>query len=184
MDTEINLVKYWIEKVVIGLNFCPFAAKPFHLDKIIYLVHQEEDISQYLKQFYAVLRELQEEPAEVIETAFIIYPQSFQDFKEYLKYLNILNNFLAMNQLEKQFQLASFHPRYQFQGSLTEDITNNTNKSPYPLIHILRSDSIQKVRLAYRDTLKIPVTNMEKLKFLGMDGWKAYCEENKISFIK
>lgn len=89
-----------------------------------------------------------------------------------------------MNQLEKEFQLASFHPRYQFQGSLTEDITNNTNKSPYPLIHILRSDSIQKVRLAYRDTLKIPVTNMEKLKFLGMDGWKAYCEENKISFIK
>lgn len=181
METEIERVKYWIEKVVIGLNFCPFAAKPFHQDKIIYLVHQEEDISQYLKLFYAVLRELQEEPAEVIETAFIIYPQSFQDFKEYLHYLNILNYFLEINQLEKEFQLASFHPRYQFQGSLPEDITNNTNKSPYPLIHILRSDSILKVRSSM-DTLSIPINNMDKLKLLGLDGWKAYCLENKLNF--
>jgi hypothetical protein len=77
MENEKEIVKDWIEKVVIGLNFCPFAAKPFQLDKIIYLVHNEQDILLYIKQFYAVLRELQEEPAEVIETAFIIYPHSF-----------------------------------------------------------------------------------------------------------
>jgi hypothetical protein len=183
METEIDIVKHWIEKVVIGLNFCPFAAKPFNLDKIIYLVHNEEDISLYVKQLYAVLRELQEEPAEVLETAFIIYPHSFQDFKEYLNYLNLLNDFLEMNHLEKEFQLASFHPSYQFMGSSTDDVTNYTNKSPFPVIHILRSDSILKARLTYPDTLKIPQINIDKLKLLGIDGWIAFCKENQLSIL-
>jgi len=184
METEIDIVKHWIEKVVIGLNFCPFAAKPFNLDKIIYLVHKEEDISLYVKQFYAVLRELQEEPAEVLETAFIIYPHSFQDFKEYLNYLNLLNDFLEMNHLEKEFQLASFHPSYQFMGSTPDDVTNYTNKSPFPIIHILRSESVLEARISYPNTLKIPEINMDKLKLLGIDGWMAFCVDKQLTYLR
>lgn len=184
MEIEIDIVKHWIEKVVIGLNFCPFAAKPFNLDRIIYLVHNEEDTSLYVKQFYAVLRELQEEPPEVFETAFIIYPHSFQDFKEYLNYLNLLNDFLEINHLEKEFQLASFHPSYQFKGSSPDDVTNYTNKSPFPIIHILRSESVLKARISYPNTLKIPEINMDKLKLLGMDGWMAFCEDKQLTYLK
>ena len=100
MENEKELVKDWIEKVVIGLNFCPFAAKPFNTDKIAYLIHIDEDITVLLKQFYAVLRELQEEPSEVLETAFIIYPHSFQDFDDYLSYVALLQTFLEKNQFE------------------------------------------------------------------------------------
>jgi hypothetical protein len=88
-----------------------------------------------------------------------------------------------MNHLEKEFQLASFHPSYQFMGSSTDDVTNYTNKSPFPIIHILRSDSILKARLTYPDTLKIPQINIDKLKLLGIDGWIAFCKENQLSIL-
>jgi hypothetical protein len=183
MENEKGLVKDWIEKVVIGLNFCPFAAKPFQLDKIIYLVHIEQDILLYIKQFYAVLRELQEEPAEVIETAFIIYPHSFADFHDYLSFVALLQAFLEKNQFEEEFQLASFHPSYQFEGSQPSDLSNVTNRSPFPLIHILRSESIQQARLFYGDTLNIPEKNIVNLNALGVDGWNSFCKDNQLPYL-
>jgi hypothetical protein len=183
MENEKELVKDWIEKVVIGLNFCPFAAKPFHLDKIIYLVHIEQDILLYIKQFYAVLRELQEEPAEVIETAFIIYPHSFADFHDYLSFVVLLQAFLEKNQFEEEFQLASFHPSYQFEGSQPSDLSNVTNRSPFPLIHIIRTESIQQARLFYGDTLNIPEKNIANLNALGVDGWNSFCEDNQLPYL-
>jgi hypothetical protein len=183
-DAVIDEVKHWIEKVVIGLNFCPFAAKPFHLDKIIYPVHNEMDVSSFIKQFYAVVRELQEEPPEVVETAFIIYPNAFHAFDAYLQFLEILQSFLELNQLDEEFQLASFHPYYYFNGSDMADVTNQTNRSPYPLIHILRSESIYHARMAFGDTLKIPEANIDKLKTLGNVGWLSFCRENSISLPK
>lgn len=181
MDPEVHLVKYWMEKVVIGLNFCPFAAKPFYRNKISYYVHHEPDIPSCIKQFYAVLRALQEEPAEVLETAFIIYPRTFQDFNEYLQFVQLLQRFLEMNQMEAEFQLASFHPEYQFKGTSSDDVTNNTNKSPFPIVHILRSESILQARLSYGNTLKIPKLNIDRLRSMGLEGWKEYCIENSLS---
>ncbi len=183
MENEKELVKDWIEKVVIGLNFCPFAAKPFNTDKIAYLVHIDDDISVLLNQFYAVLRELQEEAVEVLETAFIIYPQSFQDFHYYLSFVALLQSFLENNQFEGEFQLASFHPAYQFEGSQPNDLSNVTNRSPFPLIHIIRSESIQKAGLYYGDTMKIPSINIANLNVLGVDGWYSYCEDNQLPYL-
>jgi len=183
-ENEIDITKHWIERVVIGMNFCPFAAKPFYLGKILYQVQDEKDISIYIKQFYAVVRELQEEPAEVFETAFIIYPHSFKAFDEYLQFVEILNSFLKINQLEEAFQLASFHPDYYFEGSQPSDVTNYTNRSPYPLIHILRSESISNATVVFGDTLKIPQLNINKLNTLGKAGWIAFCEKNQISLPK
>lgn len=183
MENEREIVKDWIEKVVIGLNFCPFAAKPFSTDKISYLVHIEQDISNLVKQFYAVLRELQEEPSEVLETAFIIYPHSFQDFDDYLSFVVLLQAFLEKNQFEEEFQLASFHPAYQFEGSEPNDLSNVTNRSPFPLIHIIRSESVRKAVLFYGDTLNIPVINIAYLKALGVDGWNSFCEVNQLPYL-
>ena len=183
MENEKELVKDWIEKVVIGWNFCPFAAKPFNTDKIAYLVQVDADISVLLKQFFAVLRELQEEPAEVLETAFIIYPHSFQDFDDYLSFVALLQSFLEKNQFEEEFQLASFHPAYQFEGSQPNDLSNVTNRSPFPLIHIIRSESIQKAGLHYGDTLKIPGINIANLNALGVDGWNSFCEDNQLPYL-
>ena len=183
MENEKELVKDWIEKVVIGLNFCPFAAKPFNTDKIAYLIHIDEDITVLLKQFYAVLRELQEEPSEVLETAFIIYPHSFGDFDDYLSYVSLLQTFLEKNQFEEEFQLASFHPAYQFEGSQPNDLSNVTNRSPFPLIHIIRSESIQQARLFYGDTLNIPEKNIANLNVLGVDGWNSFCEDNQLPYL-
>jgi hypothetical protein len=165
------------------LNFCPFAAKPFKTDKIAYLVQVDNDISVLLKQFFAVLRELQEEPAEVLETAFIIYPHSFHDFDDYLSFVALLQSFLEKNQFEEEFQLASFHPAYQFEGSQPNDLSNVTNRSPFPLIHIIRSDSIQKAGLHYGDTLKIPSINIANLNALGVDGWNSFCEDNQLPYL-
>jgi hypothetical protein len=184
MEKEKEIVKNWIQKVVIGLNFCPFAAKPFHLDKIVYLVHNEQDILMYIKQFYAALRELQEEPADVIETAFIIYPQSFLDFDDYLSFVSLLQNFLEKNQFEDDFQLASFHPDYQFEGSQPNDLSNVTNRSPFPLIHIIRSESVQQARLLYGDTYNIPEKNIANLRTLGVNGWNSFCEDNQLPYLK
>ena len=183
MENEKELVKDWIEKVVIGLNFCPFASKPFNTDKIAYLIHIDEDITVLLKQFYAVLRELQEEPSEVLETAFIIYPNSFKDFDDYLSYVALLQTFLEKNQFEEEFQLASFHPTYQFEGSQPNDLSNVTNRSPFPLIHIIRSESIQQARLFYGDTLNIPEKNIANLNALGVDGWNSFCEDNQLPYL-
>lgn len=183
MKNEREIVKNWIEKVVIGLNFCPFAAKPFNTDKIVYLIHKEEDIPTLLKQFYAVLRELQEEAVEVLETAFIIYPQSFQDFHDYLSFVALLHSFLEKNQFEEEFQLASFHPAYQFEGSQPNDLSNVTNRSPFPLVHIIRSESIRKAVEFYGDTLNIPDINIAYLKALGVDGWNSFCEDNQLPYL-
>jgi hypothetical protein len=90
---------------------------------------------------------------------------------------------LEKNQFEEEFQLASFHPSYQFEGSQLSDLSNVTNRSPFPLIHIIRTESIQQARLFYGDTLNIPEKNIANLNALGVDGWNSFCEDNQLPYL-
>ncbi len=138
----IQHTKAWIQQVVIASNFCPFAAKPFMFNTIEYIVadvNQQE--TELLVQFQNALVQLEENSK--IETSFIIYPHHFADFNNYLNFLHIAQSLLEQLNFEGEYQLASFHPQYLFEGESNLSPTHYTNRSPYPTIHILRESSIE-----------------------------------------
>jgi hypothetical protein len=156
----------WIQSVVIDLNFCPFAAKALLRKSIHYTVLQEAPLQESLEALFNTFLHLDRE-AEV-ETAFVIFPESYADFEEYLDLLEKANTLLNIQGYEGIYQLASFHPDYCFEGSEPDDPANFTNRSPYPMLHILREESIEKALMTYKDADLIPNRNMELARKKGL----------------
>ena len=144
MSDYIAHTKQWLADFVIGLNLCPFAQKPFSRDKIKYVLFEANDeqalMQLFLEEAFSLSRSLPEE----IETSLIIHPNCLSDFSSYLNFIQVLENLLVQGGLEGILQIASFHPDYQFAETKPEDVENYTNRSPYPMIHLLREESIEK----------------------------------------
>lgn len=158
----IDETNQWIEKIVIKHEFCPFAARPYFAEKIGYRVIIKPDLGRFPDHFLNELNSLNQSSDP--ETTLLIFPDSVADFYDYLDLLADAEDLLIDHDYEGIYQLASFHPLYQFAGTTPDDVTNKTNRSPYPIIQILREDSITNALKNYANPEQIPERNILKAK--------------------
>jgi hypothetical protein len=163
----INQTKKWIVDVVIGCNFCPFAAKEMKKESVQFYVVNEtgkkEMLEALAKAFYYLDNNVE------IETIFIIFPNGPGNFSNYLQMVDMAETLLQKEDYEAVYQLASFHPEYMFANTQKDDPANYTNRSPYPMLHLLREQSVTKAINAYPGTEKIPEKNIAFAKTKGIN---------------
>jgi uncharacterized protein len=165
MQQEIIETKNWIEKVVIGCNFCPFASKVFIENSIHYIVVNDMHSDCYKATLINVCKYLDKHAH--ISTAFVIFSKAYQSFNSYLSMLSKAKRILGKYKYEGVYQIASFHPEYIFQDTTTDDATNFTNRSPYAMLHILREKDITNAIKHYGNSNNIPENNK---KFINNNG--------------
>jgi uncharacterized protein len=163
----------WLERVVIGLNLCPFAKAEHVHGRIRYCVSDATEPSALLLALeQEIIFLLAQEPAQV-ETTLLIVPHMLADFLDYNDFLDEADAMLEHADPDAQLQIASFHPLYQFGGTQPDDMENYTNRSPYPMLHLLREDSVEKAVASFPDAASIYERNIATLQKLGLEGWKA-----------
>ena len=172
----VEKTKNWLEKVVIGLNLCPFAKHPFKSDKIRYVIFEKTDLNQLSELLVEELRLLSEADPVNLETTLIIIPKTLNDFEDYLNYVDFSEQLLEELDYEGLIQVASFHPSYQFNGTNAEDVENYTNRSPYPMLHLLKESSVTWAVDNFPNVEKIPANNVKTMQELGLEKVKALVE--------
>ena len=168
----IGLTRAWIERAVIGLNLCPFARAPYVKERIRYCVSHSVSSGDLLKDLRVELQRLVDSPVQEIETTLLIHPQCLIDFLEYNDFLGDVDSTLRKMGLEGTIQIASFHPEYQFADTGPDDLSNATNQSPFPMLHLLREDSIDRAVETMPNPERIYAANIETLERLGVKGWQ------------
>ena len=163
----------WLERAVIGLNLCPFAKAVYVKQQIHYALSQARGVNELRDDLGTQLRELVKLNADVRETTLLIVPTVLRDFLDFNHFLTEAEEVLIGLDLEGVIQIASFHPDYQFAGTRSDDITNFTNRSPYPTLHLIREASMDRALEAFPDPQAIFETNMHTLEKLGPAGWAA-----------
>jgi len=162
----IEQTKKWINDVVVGCNFCPFAANVMKQQMVHYQVENSADPDICMESF---LKEMSRLDNEInIETSFLIFPESFGQFDDYLDLLSLAEKKLVQNGYEGIYQLASFHPLYRFANSAEDDAANYTNRSIYPMLHLLREESIDRALKHYNSPENIPVCNINFAREKGV----------------
>lgn len=154
----ITQTKKWITDVVIGCNFCPFAAREVKKNSIHYEVTTATTTEESLQALFLEFERL--DANENIETSFLIFPESFEDFHDYLDLVSLAEKLLDKEGYEGVYQIASFHPAYYFAGSDEDDAANYTNRSPYPMLHLLREESMEKALENFSEPESIPEKNI------------------------
>ena len=169
----IAATRRWLERAVIGLNLCPFA-KAVHVKRQIrYAVTSAATADELLAELRHELELLGRANADDVDTTLLIHPQVMTDFIDFNFFLKEADAALRDLGQEGTFQIASFHPAYEFAGSAPDDIANFTNRSPYPTLHLLREASIDRAVAAFPDAAAIYERNIETLRRLGHDGWRG-----------
>ncbi|MGZ5817862.1 MAG: DUF1415 domain-containing protein [Burkholderiaceae bacterium] len=163
----------WVEKAVIGLNFCPFAKAVHVKNQIRYLVSDATTPEALLGELVNELTFLDESDPLQVETTVLIHPYVLTDFLDYNDFLDVADAALEDLDLIGIIQIASFHPQYQFAGTAVDDIENFTNRSPYPVLHLLREASIERAVEAFPDASQIFEKNIETLHRIGRAGWDS-----------
>ncbi|KAB2826039.1 DUF1415 domain-containing protein [Aliivibrio finisterrensis] len=159
-------VQQWLEDVVIGLNLCPFAAKPNRNKQIKIFVSEAKTEEVLLEDILQELMNLDSKTAEELETTLVAIPNMLQDFMDYNFFLDWVDALIKQQDWEGTFQIATFHPDYCFGGSEPEDDENLTNRSPYPVLHLIREESMEKVLKHYPNPEAIPDTNIARVEAL------------------
>jgi uncharacterized protein len=171
-DEIISATRRWVEKSVIGLNLCPFAENPYRGNRVRFAVSEQRSAALLLVDLRAELRALAlADPADR-ETTLLIHPWVLADFAEYNDFLEVCDSVVAELNLEGELQVASFHPQYQFAETQADDIENYTNRSPYPMLHLLREASVERAVAAVGDSEEIYRRNIRTLRALGHAGWQ------------
>lgn len=150
---------------MIGLNLCPFACQVVTDNSIDYVVISGDSMQQHLQQLAEYFTKL--DAAKDIETSLLIFPQAYQQFDDYLDLLYLANLLLQDLHYTGTYQLASFHPQYLFQDSSEDDASNFSNRSPYPMLHLLRESSLEKAIASYENIDQVPQNNINKLQQIG-----------------
>jgi hypothetical protein len=163
----------WLERAVIGLNLCPFAKAVHVKGQVHYAVSAARDTDALLADLVSELQALVSVPAEVRDTTLLMAPYCFRDFFDFNQFLAQADSALMELDLEGDIQIASFHPQYQFAGTSANDISNYTNRAPYPTLHLLREASIDRAVASFPDPEAIFGRNMAVMKELGHKGWQA-----------
>jgi len=172
-DLVIADTRAWLERAVIGLNLCPFAKSVHVKGQVHYAVSSATTAQELLEDVRTELQALVAVDAKLRDTTLLIAPDCLHDFLDFNDFLAQADRVLADLDLEGVLQIASLHPRYQFAGTQEDDITNFTNRSPYPTLHLLREDSIDRAVAAFPDPESIFEVNMQTMERLGSDGWAA-----------
>lgn len=159
-------VNQWLNDVVIGLNLCPFAAKPQRNKQIKIFVSDAQQEEVLLEDILSQLLELDATPAEELETTLVVVPNMLDDFFDYNLFIDWVEALIKQQDWEGIFQLATFHPDYCFGGTEPEDAENLTNRSPYPVFHLIREESMEKVLKHYPNPEAIPDTNIARVESL------------------
>ena len=170
-ERVIAETRNWIEKAVIGLRLCPFAATPYQRGQIRYRVSEQATTSGLKQDLAEELRYLAAADPEVCETSLLIHPHVLHDFLGYNEFLDQADATVASLGLTGELQIASFHPAYQFAGSAPDDIENYSNRSPYPMLHVLREASVQRAA-TFPEVHEIGDRNIATLHELGHAGWR------------
>lgn len=182
-QTYIDQTKKWLSTVVIGQNFCPFAKREYDNDHIHYTVIETADLEGQLEQIIlecAALDKAALDKDRTRETTLLIFPTALSDFEDYLDTVAIATDLLETQAYEGVYQLASFHPDYRFESVPENDPSHYTNRSPYPMIHILREASLETALAHYPNPETIPARNIDVTRGLGlnvMQGLLAACYE-------
>lgn len=167
----ISQTKKWVNDVVIGCNFCPFAAREVKQDKVQYRVLDEKEATDVIAAFLEECKQLDENPG--IETTLLLLLHSFEEFDEYLDLVAVAERAIQRNGYEGVYQVASFHPDYCFEGEGEDDAANYTNRSPYPMLHLLREESIEKALERFPDPESIPERNIDYARTKGLHYMQA-----------
>ncbi|PJK10229.1 hypothetical protein CO614_03035 [Lysobacteraceae bacterium NML120232] len=166
----------WLERAVIGLSLCPFA-KAVYVRAQVRIHISDADNPEHLKDVLrAELLQLAATPAEQIDTTLLVHPRVLQDFFDYNDFLDEAEALVRELNLEGEIQIASFHPDYQFAGTDPDDAGNNTNRAPYPMLHLLREASIDRAVAAYPSPDSIIERNIATMQRLGQAGYKKLLE--------
>jgi hypothetical protein len=164
--------RHWLEQAVIGLNLCPFAKAVRVKEQIRWVESPARDAQGLLDDLLRELQLLAAADPETVETTLLIHPHALNDFLDYNDFLDVADAAIDELGLTGVLQVASFHPNYQFAGTALDDVENLSNRSPHPMLHLLREDSIDRAVAAFPDTATIYERNIETLRRLGADGWR------------
>jgi len=163
----------WIEKAVIGLNLCPFAKAVYVKEQVRIVVSDARHIGSFLEQLDEELDFIAAANPQEVDTTLLVHPTLFPEFLDFNNLLRIADKAVARHDLQGVIQIASFHPDFQFADAEPDDITNCTNRSPYPTLHLIREASLDKAVEAFPEAAMIYERNMETLRKLGLAGWQA-----------
>jgi hypothetical protein len=169
----IAATRMWVDRAVIGLNLCPFAKGVSVRGQVRYAVSDATHGAALLEDLEDELRLLSVTAAGQLDTTLLIHPHVLTDFLDYNDFLDVADAAVQRLGLAGVIQVASFHPQYRFAGTTPDDVTNYTNRSPYPVLHLLREASVADAVAAFPDAALIYQHNIETLQRLGIDGWIA-----------
>ncbi len=173
-DDILAATRHWLARAVIGLNLCPFAKSVYVKEQVRYAISEATTLEDALADLETELRALEAADPQQVDTTLVIYPRAFADFVDYNDALFFADRLVRQLRLDGVLQIASFHPEYRFEGSEADDIENYTNRAPYPILHLLREDSIARAVDAFPDASAIYEKNQETLRRLGHDGWRKW----------
>ena len=176
-DNVVALTRAWVAEAVIGLNLCPFAKAVYVKDQVRYVVSHADDEAGLAQQLLEELQHLQAADPELLDTTLLVHPRVLQDFYDYNNFLDVADQVLEDAELDGVIQIASFHPQYQFADALPDDIDNYTNRSPFPVLHLLRESSIDRAVAAFPEASAIFERNIATMRDLGLNGW------NRLAFV-
>ena len=167
MDEQIIAdVEQWLDEVVIGLDLCPFAARPRREKRVRIAVSHATTAEALLDDLQAELERLSDTPVAELETTLLAIPDMLEDFADYNDFLDAVDLWVEQFGWEGELQVASFHPQYQFADTEADDPGNLTNRSPWPLLHIIREESLEKAIEHYPDVDRIPERNIARMQAL------------------
>ncbi|MBK7677266.1 MAG: DUF1415 domain-containing protein [Candidatus Accumulibacter sp.] len=171
-DQVIAATRLWLQRAVIGLNLCPFAKGVHGKGLVRYVVSEAQDEEDLLGDLERELEVLRAAPPEEVDTTLLIHPMVLNAFADFVRFLDLVEVVLRTQRLQGVLQVASFHPDYVFADSEADDITNCTNRSPFPTLHLLREASLDRAVAAFPDAAAIYERNMQTLRELGHAGWR------------
>lgn len=184
MDTSLDRetieasIRRWLERAVIGLNLCPFAKAVYVRDQVRISVSDADNIDDLREELGEEMLRLRDTPADEIDTTLIVLPQVLGDFFDYNDFLDDADTLLEVLELDGVLQVASFHPDYQFAGTEFDDPSNNTNRAPYPVLHLLREASLDRAVAAYPEPDAIIERNIATMETLGNAGYQKLLSED------
>ena len=165
-------VRRWLERAVIGLNLCPFAKAVYGKNQVRIVISDASTEPALLAELGEELVHLRDTAPDLVDTTLLVHPQVLGDFLDYNDLLDAADGLLVELGLEGDIQIASFHPDYQFDGNEPDDVENLTNRAPYPILHLLREDSVERAVAAYPEPDSIIERNIATVRELGHEGWK------------
>lgn len=173
----IAQTRHWLDHVVIARQLCPFAQRPAEEERVRFIVTDSARPEFLLDDLLHELNHLRATPVAAVETTLLIHPGVLENFHDYNDFLDLAEELLAQEGFEGEFQIASFHPDYQFADTRFEDAENYTNRSPWPMLHILREASLEAAIAAHDDVAAIPQRNIALMDELGTEALQAELEQ-------